>query len=175
MGKSFDLIGQRNQSLTVVAKAEKDVRLNRIMWSCLCDCGNKIKVCTGDWNSGRAKSCGCYRRRKGANHPNFQHGLTKTSEYQYRIRLKRMYGITAEEYDKMLEEQLGKCAICQADQKENRGHTLAVDHCHKSGVVRGLLCHTCNRAIGMLGDSVLRISKALEYLSKHEVKNVSTQ
>lgn len=164
MGKFVDLIGQKNQSLTVVAKAEKDARLNRIMWSCLCDCGNKINVCTGDWNAGRAKSCGCYRRRRGSSHPNFQHGLTRTAEYQYRKSLKRMYGISADEYDKMLDAQMGKCAICGADQKKNRGHTLAVDHCHKSGMVRGLLCHICNRGIGLLQDSPALLEKAAKYL-----------
>lgn len=173
MGKFIDLIGHRKHSLTVVAKAEKDVRLNRIMWSCRCDCGNTIKVCTGDWNAGRAKSCGCYRNRKGSDHPNWRHGLTKTNEYQYRVRLKRRYGINADQYDKMLAKQSGRCAICGADQDANRGHTLAVDHCHESGLIRGLLCHTCNRAIGMFQDDPALLIKASKYLKG--ASSVSTQ
>lgn len=150
MGRFTDLTGQKKHSLTVIGQAGKDTRLNRIMWECLCDCGGKTKVCTGDWNAGRTKSCGCYKSRRGKSSPNFKHGETKTAAYQYRIRLKARYGIDGERYDEMFKRQGGRCAICGAGKDENRGHTLAVDHCHQTGVVRGLLCHTCNRAIGML-------------------------
>ena len=175
MGHFTDLTGQKKNALTVIGLGEKDTRFNRLMWNCLCECGNQTTVCTGDWNAGRAKSCGCYKTRSGADSPNFKHGLTRTADYQYRTKLKARYGIDGDEYDRMMNEQNGLCAICGSDQKKNRGHTLAVDHCHHSGIVRGLLCHTCNRAIGMLGDNTLLLAKALKYLSKHEVKNVSTQ
>ncbi len=166
MYKIVNLIGQRSHSLTIIGKAEKDTRLNRIMWKAKCDCGKEIKVCTGDWNSGRAKSCGCYRLRSGSNHPNWRHGLTKTNDYQYRIRLKRRYGINGEEYDRMLISQNGGCAICGANKEQNRGQFLAVDHCHRTGNVRGLLCHLCNRAIGLLKDNPAVIERAAEYLKK---------
>jgi hypothetical protein len=86
-----------------------------------------------------------------------------------------MYGIDANTYMKMYEKQNGKCDICGAGKESNRGHMLAVDHCHATGKVRGLLCHTCNRGIGMLADSVDRVGKALEYLLKHEGSNVSSE
>jgi len=174
MYKIVNLIGQRSHSLTIISKAEKDTRLNRIMWQARCDCGKEIKVCTGDWNAGRAKSCGCYRLRKGSDHPNWRHGLTKTNDYQYRIRLKGRYGITSAEYDQMLKEQNGKCAICGSGKDENRGNFLSVDHCHKTGIVRGLLCNMCNRGIGMLQDDVSIVTKAAEYLKKG-IKNVSSK
>jgi len=164
MYKIVDLIGQRNCSLTIIGKADKDTRLNRIMWTAQCDCGKQIKVCTGDWNAGRAKSCGCYRSRKGSEHPNFRHGLTKTNEYQYKIRLKRKYGINADAYMKMYEKQNGTCAICGTDRESKRGYMLAVDHCHKTGKVRGLLCHMCNTGIGLLQDNVGFLYKAADYL-----------
>lgn len=59
-------------------------------------------------------------------------------------RYKRLYGISVEEYDKMLEFQDGKCAICHKPPKNKR---LAVDHDHKTGIIRGLLCSMCNQSL----------------------------
>ena len=61
--------------------------------------------------------------------------------------LKYEYGITLEDYNKMLNEQEGKCAICQKHQNELK-KILYVDHDHKTGEVRGLLCKNCNVALG---------------------------
>src|SRR6476469_6189244 len=66
--------------------------------------------------------------------------------------LKRTYGITFEEYDFMLDRQNGVCAIC----KGVHGRRLAVDHNHETGKVRGLLCGSCNAALFLLEDSILR-------------------
>jgi len=171
MGHFTDLTGQKKHSLTVIGQAGKDTRLNRIMWDCLCDCGGKTKVCTGDWNAGRTKSCGCYKSRKGANHPNFRHGLTRTSEYQYRKRLQPRYGLSFEEYELLANLQGEVCAICG---REPKGR-LVVDHCHSSNRIRGLLCNPCNRAIGMLQDNEVVISKAASYVRRNEVSHVPTQ
>src|SRR5262245_42197596 len=62
--------------------------------------------------------------------------------------LKRTFGITLEDFDAMLEAQGGGCAICGRPALE--GTSLHVDHEHETGVVRGLLCFTCNGALGML-------------------------
>lgn len=59
-------------------------------------------------------------------------------------RYKKIYGITLEEYDKLLKEQNGLCAICKVVPVSNK---LAVDHDHDTGTVRGLLCPRCNRAV----------------------------
>jgi hypothetical protein len=175
MGKFTNLVGQQKNSLTVIAQAEKDTRLNRIMWSCQCECGKTIKVCTGDWNAGRAKSCGCYRSRKGVDHPNFRHGLTKTTEYQYKQSIKKRYGLTFEEYELLHDLQGGVCAICGEKQKDKRGTRLVVDHCHKTKRIRGLLCNKCNRAIGLLRDNSQIISQAHNYVKRNEVSHVSAQ
>jgi hypothetical protein len=71
------------------------------------------------------------------------------------------YHITATDYDAMHKSQGGKCAICG---RTNRARNLDVDHCHKTGRVRGLLCSACNRAIGCLDDSVERAIGAAKYL-----------
>ena len=79
----------------------------------------------------------------------------------------RKYGLTPACYAKMLEEQGDACAICGRD-SFSEGKHLAVDHCHDSGVVRGLLCGPCNQALGMLGDNPAMLLKAAKYLLKHK-------
>lgn len=78
-----------------------------------------------------------------------------------------VYGITPEQYDEMLAAQGGHCAICPRTQQSNVGkRRLAVDHCHKTGRVRGLLCHRCNLAVGYLGDDAGVTRSAARYLEK---------
>ena len=74
---------------------------------------------------------------------------------------RRMYGIEPEEYDRLLASQGGKCAICKRP-----GQVLVIDHCHHSRKVRGLLCHQCNTAIGLLHSDVKNCRAATEYLSE---------
>lgn len=80
--------------------------------------------------------------------------------------LERTYGITMDEYKQMLEDQNHVCKICSKPQSTNR--SLCVDHCHTTGKVRGLLCDSCNRGLGMLGDNVESLSTALQYLKDAE-------
>ena len=77
--------------------------------------------------------------------------------------LKRKYGITNEEYNLMLVRQGNGCAICGKVSADWRRPSLKVDHCHKSGVVRGLLCTRCNLALGFIEDKVW-FDKARRYL-----------
>lgn len=74
---------------------------------------------------------------------------------------KRRYGLTEEEFLSMLEQQNYLCAICETrpDQRE-----LAIDHCHETGKVRGLLCMNCNTALGKFKDDVALLQKAISYL-----------
>lgn len=77
-------------------------------------------------------------------------------------KLLRSYGITVEQYEKLADMQGGVCAICR--RKDDQGHLLAVDHCHDSGAVRGLLCHKCNVALGLFRDDPAALTAAAEYL-----------
>lgn len=80
--------------------------------------------------------------------------------------LKFKYGLTIEEYTQLSEKQNHKCAICGCDENSSKVHgNFAVDHCHHTNEVRGLLCNQCNRAIGMLDDDPLTVFKAYQYLS----------
>lgn len=84
-----------------------------------------------------------------------------------RTHLRKAYGITVEEYDAMLEEQGHRCGICgepESAMLAGKVKSLAVDHCHNSDRVRGLLCNNCNRAIGLLKDDVDVLRKAIVYL-----------
>lgn len=76
----------------------------------------------------------------------------------------KLYGMTYEAYHELLTKQNGVCAICgTAD--PGRGHQhLAVDHCHTTNIVRGLLCHSCNTGLGHFKDSISLLDKAKEYL-----------
>ena len=82
-----------------------------------------------------------------------------------RIRLKADFGLSVEDYDDILETQGGVCAICQGVCPT--GRRLAVDHCHVSGAVRGLLCSTCNHSLGLLRDSPANFAACLVYLAAH--------
>ena len=82
--------------------------------------------------------------------------------------LKTKYGITIDEYDAMHDNQGGVCAICGLPETTTKGDgvvkRLAVDHCHTTGKVRGLLCNDCNRGIGLLKDDVALLTNSVLYL-----------
>jgi len=99
---------------------------------------------------------------------------TYYSENKERYKLKyieRNYSISSEDYLEIKEKQGNKCAICGLDERTVRNKELAVDHCHTSNKVRGLLCSQCNRALGLFQDSTEILEKALNYLKNNN--NVS--
>lgn len=83
---------------------------------------------------------------------------------------KRKYGITNEDYERMLAEQRGLCAGCSnPETKVVKGTVvrLSIDHDHTTGKVRGLLCDLCNRAVGMMRDSATTARRLAMYLDQH--------
>jgi hypothetical protein len=78
----------------------------------------------------------------------------------------RRYGLTPDDYDRMLQEQAGTCALCSRTPEQERYKRLNIDHCHDTGRVRGLLCTPCNHAIGVLGDTAEHIRRAVAYLER---------
>ena len=82
-------------------------------------------------------------------------------------RIKKVFGITFDDYNRMLKSQNNRCAICNSTATGNRRHkNLNVDHCHTTGKVRGLLCHGCNSGIGSMKDDVKLLEKAIAYLKE---------
>jgi len=96
-----------------------------------------------------------YNRRWLADNPD------RAKAYEQRVRLKK-YGVTPGGYRDLLVKQNGVCAICERECPT--GKALSVDHDHKTGFVRGLLCIKCNRALGLLSDDVDRLLRAVVYL-----------
>jgi hypothetical protein len=80
--------------------------------------------------------------------------------------VRRQYGITLADYEQMVYNQEQKCAIC-GNEDEVEGRRLAIDHCHLSGKVRGLLCGKCNRGLGLFNDNQELLNKAISYLTKY--------
>ncbi len=80
--------------------------------------------------------------------------------------IKQKYGLTKEGYAALLEQQDSRCAICDTAFAELSARQVNVDHCHKTGAIRGLLCTGCNTGLGLLGDSAEGLRKALDYLEK---------
>jgi hypothetical protein len=80
--------------------------------------------------------------------------------------LKRNYGISSEIYEQMKKDQDGKCAICKTDDPKGRHGVFAVDHCHTTGKVRGLLCNKCNVGLGSFRDNVESLENAIKYLTE---------
>jgi hypothetical protein len=97
----------------------------------------------------------------------------KQAEKERRRTLRR-YGITQEQFDAMLEHQGNRCAICRTDTPcPTSGKTWHIDHDHETGRVRGLLCNSCNRGIGQLGDDPDRLESAARYLRASRVLAVA--
>ena len=88
----------------------------------------------------------------------YQKNKTKMAD-QNRI---RKFGVSVEEYERMLVEQGGGCKICG---NTNSGKRLAVDHDHQTGQVRGLLCSACNVGLGMFKDSTDLLRRAINHLT----------
>lgn len=83
----------------------------------------------------------------------------------YRKRLLAGYGLTLGDYERMLFEQDERCAICESPECDST-HSLAVDHDHQTGKVRGLLCRRCNQVLGKMEDDPALLEAAAAYLKR---------
>jgi len=86
--------------------------------------------------------------------------------------LKKLYGLSIDDYKRMLKDQSGCCAICNLpesakDKRSGLVRVLSVDHCHKTNKVRALLCSKCNLLLGLLHDSFSILKSVESYLVKH--------
>ena len=111
------------------------------------------------------------KRRKTWRDANPGHHLKYTANPKVtrRARLLQVYGLTIEDYDKLLTEQNGVCKICsKPETRYIKGVLvrLSGDHCHTTGKVRGLLCGNCNTALGAFDDNIEIMKIAIQYLEK---------
>lgn len=86
-------------------------------------------------------------------------------EYSRSFFLRKLYGITIKQYNELYDKQNGKCAIC-SKQASELAKGLAVDHDHKTGKIRGLLCGYCNTAIGSFKENIETMKAAIDYINK---------
>lgn len=163
----IDQSGSKYGKLTLIEKLDERAKNHAFMYRCQCDCGNEAKVSFSQMKSGKTKSCGCISRQTGEMNHNWKHGRSKTREYYNENFMKLKYGLTPEKYQEILDKQNGVCAICKTKPNFDKWKKrFAIDHCHSTGNVRGLLCDACNRGIGMLKDDPNILISAAEYLAR---------
>jgi hypothetical protein len=124
-----------------------------------------------DGKGARCKPCDTAARKESrARHP-------VGTKRGYRDRILRLrYNITLADYERMFEQQGNSCKICgttnplgegnQRDTSRWKSWSFAVDHCHTTGKIRGLLCNPCNRGLGFFRDSPELLQQAVDYLEK---------
>lgn len=89
-------------------------------------------------------------------------------------KLMSKYGITTAQYAALEDAQGGVCAICKGDEtrtnwRSSKSDALCVDHDHKTGKVRGLLCDNCNRALGLFRDDPVLLGRAVAFMERHKL------
>lgn len=117
---------------------------------------NKTGVKWGSGNAAERERMNVYQRSYRAKQGPRYKRMQKDSD------LKIRYKISIEDYERMFEAQGGVCFLCNKINED--GKLLAVDHCHTTGKIRGLLCRPCNCAIGLLKEDKVIIRKILEYI-----------
>jgi hypothetical protein len=96
--------------------------------------------------------------------------LLREREDRLANRLHEMYGLSMREYNRMVKEREGKCEICWKNPRR-----LVVDHCHDTGLVRGLVCDNCNSLLGFARDNISILESAILYLQETERMNLPAQ
>lgn len=188
VSKLIDETGNRYGRLTVVARGPND-RAGKARWHCRCDCGKETLSQGAHLRRGRSQSCGCASYDEARRHvatrvatgikpcprcgdeksmdefhvnTNAADGCTGwCKRCQKDHKLRKTYGITVSEYERMSADQDAACCICGETEA-----LLVVDHDHDTGDIRGLLCRACNRGIGMLSDDPKLLTRATAYLSE---------
>lgn len=129
--------------------------------------GKACQHCNGLWRYVKNGLCAngeCwYKRNKDKNKiARDKYRKTRKGKLSYqKYRLKVRYEISIDEFNRLSEEQNNRCKICNRKEKTKQ---LAVDHDHKTGKVRGLLCERCNRGLGHFNDDPQVLEKAKNYL-----------
>jgi hypothetical protein len=118
------------------------------------------------WNRANPEKCKANFRKwaKKDNGAYYQANKERLAPLIRRSNLKLRYGITPEQYEQMFRDQNGVCAICSEPPLKER---LCVDHDHKTGAVRELLCKDCNVAIARFRENPDSLAAAINYLNKH--------
>ena len=130
------------------------------------------KRCTGCGNSypdegfskDKTRSSGRTERCRGCRSAAHKEWRTRFPYKQKWIRIKLLYGMTEADYEEILQEQQQRCAICREELQT--GKSTHIDHCHKTGRVRGILCNGCNVALGYIKEDISLLRRIEEYLQR---------
>ena len=186
-----DLSGQRFGHWIVEQEIPRERRSVAKHYRCRCEPCGRTKILRQDsLRSGRSKSCGCIRaigsqwtldqhraskRKWKSLQPNYRARESRrwremdperAKHYRRKTNYRIKYGIELEDVESLWKAQDCKCAICLCPIILGGKAGAKVDHCHATGVVRGILCSTCNTGIGSLGDSPTRLRAAALYLEQ---------
>lgn len=132
---------------------------------------NECKSCFGELAKARYDSARAVERTQRWREANSERYSAYRREYSARperkrkmrdLYYRRTFGISADEFDALLEKQGGGCAIC--GKRPTRLASLHLDHCHETGAIRGILCSSCNQGIGQFGDDPILLERAAVYL-----------
>lgn len=132
------------------------------------DCNTELNSVNSVYLGGRLKNrCrDCYNIRQKEWRINNPESRSRTVRQN---KIVSKYGMTLQKFDEMARNQGGVCAVCH-NPNNIEGRELTVDHDHKTGEIRGLLCHSCNLVLGLVGDSLDRLLDLHEYLRNHQEK-----
>lgn len=175
-----DLRGHNFGRWSVMGKAPSKPGSRESHWFCQCTCpaATRKTILRSSLVLGRSTSCGCLRRvdpnrtekycsKCDEIKPIENFGINRSSPDGHRNiclycrrdhNLRMTHNISQEDFNQRYEEQQGRCAICR------REKPLEVDHSHETGEVRGLLCGSCNRALGLMKDDPEALSVAADYV-----------
>lgn len=154
------------------------------------ECGSPLRISKSNANKGHATKCiVCYRkkwygknrarvladskeyyketapiRRKLARQFYHANSPEQKKTLNRRAALKRKYGITVDDYERMFLSQNGLCFLCGVPPRINR--PLSIDHCHVESRVRRLLCEICNLSLGVIERDPTWVNRALRYLKE---------
>lgn len=152
---------------------EKNVPLLLMLSSKKCACCGEVKPTTEFTRHKKREKRGFYSYCKEcANKRTKKYQLDNPEKCKImysKINLKKLYGLTIEDVERILKNQNYKCAICGREiflhgAYVDKSKIARVDHDHKTGKVRGLLCNECNRGIGFLKDNPMLLANAIKYL-----------
>ncbi len=139
------------------------------------------RICNDLFKPKRSNQIICSNKCRKINREEYHKNYKATFEYRKGRRiyqksqknktrlLKKYFNLSFEDYQKMVRQQSNKCAICGDKERIKRNGNkmeLAIDHSHRTGKVRGLLCQRCNRGLGLFKEDILRLQNAIKYLKK---------
>ena len=119
---------------------------------------DRVTGLSASWQHDHHDRCVVNRTKWAKDHPD------KIAAFNRKFWLKKRYGITQEQYEAILAAQGGGCAICGTKDPGKGRKNFCVDHDHKTGKVRGLLCAKHNKMLGLAGDDVELLERSIDYL-----------